>query len=305
MSIQDKELLEFILTHPIAGGDGTEGEGEGEGEAGGTGEGEGEGEGKTGTEGEGGEGSQEGEEGSGSPPGEGEGKGTEGDAPVLKKGEDGVYRDAEGNAFLPKTRFDEVNEKYQGLKTKFDAPKPAPQPAPQELSEDDKVLKEDLQRLFPELKALPTFMQGVAQDQTTRIKQYTSNLEARCTELLGEVGIEKTDAHRQDLEAILGDRIARDPKMFERFMARDVTVVDDAWKGVKSSLFGNRTASQKQTADGQGAAKKKGQLPRSTKPGASMPGKPTEEKEITSISQATERLNQAHEAAFERLNQQT
>jgi len=278
----DAELLELVLSKPIAGG--AEGDGEAEG---------------GGDEGEGGE------EGGKKPetPAGGEGEpAKKAEARSLTADEKGVYRDAEGNIFIPKSRLDEEADKRAELEERLEEARLDREEKAgkySELTEEELALKADIERLFPGLAELPEFMGSVRAKTEREVATHTNRMENQCNSFLEDVGIEPTRENNNDLQDILGGRISRDPRLMERFMAGDIEVLSDVWKGVKKDFY----AGKERPKGDLKAAAVKGQLPRSPQKGA-PPGSPSKEGPKELLTKADERalLSKAHDDAWDRLN---
>jgi hypothetical protein len=276
----DAELLELMLLRPIGGGDeNAPAEGaEGEGDAGG-----------------------------GKKPETPAGEGEEGAAKApqtrsLTADDKGVFRDAEGNIFIPKSRLDEEAERREELEDRLEAVREEREQKlgrNSELSEEELALKADIERLFPGLAELPDFMAGIQAKTEREVAVHTNRMESRCNDFLGEVGLEASRESNNDLQDILGGRISRDPKLMERFMAGDLKVLDDVWQGVKKDFYSGR---ERPKGDQLAAATKR-QLPKTPQKGA-PPSAATPEGPKELLTKADERalMNKAHDDAWDRLN---
>lgn len=202
--------LEFLLNHPFIGGD-NEGEGEGEGGDEKGDQGEGKGDQKSGEEGR-----DTGETGGEQPPKDGK--------------------------WIPKHRFDEVNQgytKYKGLGTAEEIQKKLTrlselEALPQNrLNDKEKTeIRKELLHVFPELQIMSQMLE-------VQREAYTDYGKTVNETFLKELGIEVNDSTNQYLQELLSGVIAADKKLLRRFYAMDQKVFADAFAVAKKTFWPN------------------------------------------------------------------
>lgn len=259
----EQEELEFLLDHPFIGGDG-EGEQVIEGEPG-----------------------QE-------PKGDGERvPGDTGDN--AKPPKDGQW--------IPKHRFDEVNQgytKYKGLGSPEDITKSLArlkelEALPQNRTTDKEKaeIRKELLNVFPELQVMTNMLEVQRQ-------AYTENGAEKNNEFLKEIGIEVNDANNQYLQELLTGIIAADQKLLRRFYAMDPKVFEAAFAVAKKTFWPNA----KRPIPGAGVqAKKTGPTAPVTQkqPDKSGEQKPKGQNGQLGRLEEREELDKASERAFEML----
>lgn len=256
-------------------------------------------------EGDGGEG---GEGGAGSG-GEGGGSQSEAEHAAAQQqqesGAAGQQRQAGGfrrdGQWIPKHRFDEVNQKYAAYRN-FGPPTEV-QAKLARLAELEKMpqnrynesqateIREDLLRVFPELRSVV----DSHKNQSTTFIAHGARQNDR---FMKELTIEANEANNLYLQELLGGVISRTPELSQRFYARDPSVFDDAFKIAKGIFWPNA----RRTVPGLQTVQKK--TPAQAGANNGKAGK-TEEKEIQP-GPLYERqiLDRASEEAFAKISEQ-
>lgn len=199
--------------------------------------------------------------------GEGEGdQGAGGSAGVVEEGSDEGQQSSNGNGgqqqnsqHVPYERFSQVNQKNKELSAQLEAYKKfggvdevAKQLArSKELSTGKRFTESELKALKDDLlqvdviKEASEFMSQQKEKETRLTTTFRSSAESKVSGYIKGLGAEfKNNDERRSLEldaqAQIAERIRRTPGWLDRWNARDMTVVEDAWKAVKPYYGGFR-----------------------------------------------------------------
>jgi hypothetical protein len=144
--------------------------------------------------------------------------------------------------WIPKHRFDEVNQgytKYKELGSPDDIRKAMGrlkelEALPQNRTTDKEKaeIRKELLNVFPELQVMTNMMEVQRQ-------AYTEQGASANNEFLKEIGIEVNDSNNQYLQELLSGIIAADPKLLRRFYAMDQKVFSDAFAVAKKTFWPN------------------------------------------------------------------
>lgn len=208
-----------------------------------------------------------------------------------------------GEQAVPYDRFKQVNDQVRTLKSQVDSYRSFGTPDElkeivsryQQLSKTNrftegerKQMRDEILELVPEFKAFQA-------DREARTESFLTQAEARVPKYLGEVGLENNEQNLADTQELIAGRIARDPQMKRRYLAGDIGVVQEAWEDVKKRFFGG--FQRKSLASVQ---KIKEGGPKSVQNGKA----PTKEGQQFAEQTIQERLSQAGDAAWDRLQSQ-
>ncbi|UOF78545.1 hypothetical protein [Caudoviricetes sp.] len=213
-------------------------------------------------------------------------------------------RDASGH-MIPKSRLDEEISKRRGLEAqlaqysklgKLDdiqarlSRTEALAKGRKYTEQEIKEIREDfLNHVMPELQPL-------LRSQQERMSHFTDTVGPNHVRtFLTEVGIEATDENLADVSELLAGRIARDRDLLKLFAAQDPVVYKEAWKKVKGTLFGRRSAVPGVDRQRQALGTKL--------PGQGAQREPTRPKTDADKSDR-ELIEDAHNAALSRLSEQ-
>lgn len=201
----------------------------------------------------------------------------------------------ESGQSVPYHRFKEVNDKLKALDAavkqyeKFGKPEDLARMKARmaEMEKSSKYtpsekeqIRKEMYEAFPEMAQFQNYLQQ-------RTENYTSEGSRKAVSYMKEVGLEATKQNRIVIENSIAAAIEGNEDYLRRFLAHDPSVYDDAWKFVKSMMYGKR---------GNPAAKVEA-LKRSPSGGGSKPApkkgegndKPMSERDV---------LEEAHENAF-------
>lgn len=170
--------------------------------------------------------------------------GTEGQQPAGGERADSekVEQSPKDGQYIPKHRFDEVNEGYKAYK-EFGKPEDVRkqlvrlrdlEALPQNrLNDKEKSeIRKELLHVFPEL-------QGMLSMQEVQRQAYTEHGATINKEFLKEIGIEANDANNRYLQELLSGVIAADQKLLRRFYAMDSSVFAEAFAVAKKTFWPN------------------------------------------------------------------
>jgi hypothetical protein len=202
--------LEFLLSHPFSGGAPDE---------------------DAGDEGKGADSQVEGAEGQDDQ--------SEGERASSDKGDQPPSKDGK---WIPKHRFDEVNQgytKYKGfgtpeqIKQRLDRLAELEALPQNRLNDKEKgEIRKELLHVFPELQSL------LSQAEVSR-QSYTERGAALNDTFLKEVGIEVNEATNRYLQELLSGIIAADEKLLRRFYSQDMKVFEEAFAVAKKTFWPN------------------------------------------------------------------
>ena len=155
---------------------------------------------------------------------------------------DKVEQPPKDGKWIPKHRFDEVNQGYTAYK-EFGKPEDVRKalgrlrelealPANRINDKEKTEIRKELLHVFPELQAITSMMEVQKQSYTERGAEVNN-------EFLKEVGIEVNDSTNQYLQELLSGIIAQDPKLLRRFYAMDTNVFKDAFAVAKKTFWPN------------------------------------------------------------------
>lgn len=144
--------------------------------------------------------------------------------------------------WIPKHRFDEVNQGYAAYK-EFGKPEDIKRqlgrlkelealPANRINDKEKLEIRKELLHVFPEL-------QGMLSMQEVQRQAYTERGATVNNDFLKEIGIEANEANNQYLQELLSGVIAADQKLLRRFYAMDTSVFADAFAVAKKTFWPN------------------------------------------------------------------
>lgn len=219
--------------------------------------------------------------------GEGEGEqGGGGSTTTVEEGSDEAQQSSNGNdgrqqteQHVPYERFSKVNREKQELAKIVDQYKKfgsvedlAKQIArSKEISGSKRFTESEIKALEEDLKQVPAiaqmleFAEGQKERETKLTTTFRSTAESKVSGFIKALGVEfkNNDEKRAlelDAQAQMAERIRRTPGWMDRWNARDMSVVEDAWKSVKQYYGGFRRT--------QNAAIQANKLQSGSKPGA-------------------------------------
>jgi hypothetical protein len=168
----------------------------------------------------------------------------EGQAPPDGDRADGdkVEQPPKDGKWIPKHRFDEVNQGYTAYK-EFGKPEDVRKalgrlkelealPANRINDKEKGEIRKELLHVFPELQMMTSMLENQRQAYTERGSTINN-------EFLKEIGIEVNAANNQYLQELLSGIIVQDPKLMRRFYAMDTEVFKDAFAVAKKTFWPN------------------------------------------------------------------
>lgn len=204
---------------------------------------------------------------------------------------------------IPRHRLNEALEKARQLESTIKSYQELGRPEDlkeamsryKELTKGTRFTPSEKDQLRAEMLELMPELRYIQQDRTNRQETFISRAESEVNSLLKEVGLEVNDDNNKDLQELIAGRIARDPKLVQRYQAGDLGAVKEAWMDIKRRFsFGNT----KRTTEANVQRLKGATRAPSTPQSSAVPKKPLEE--------LTERevLSNAHDTAFDRIEAQ-
>lgn len=144
--------------------------------------------------------------------------------------------------WIPKHRFDEVNQGYTKYK-EFGKPEDIARnlarlkelealPQNRTTDKEKSEIRKELLNVFPELQVMTNMLEVQKQAYTERGAELNNDF-------LKEIGIEVNDSNNQYLQELLSGIIASDPKLLRRFYAMDPKVFESAFAVAKKTFWPN------------------------------------------------------------------
>lgn len=157
----------------------------------------------------------------------------------LQRQAGGFRRDGQ---WIPKHRFDEVNQKYAAYRS-FGPPTEIQsklarlaelEKQPQNRYNETQAteIREDLLRVFPELRS-------VVDSHKNQSTTFVAHGSRQNDKFMKELNIEANEANNLYLQELLGGVISRTPELSQRFYARDPGVFEEAFKVAKGIFWSN------------------------------------------------------------------